>query len=150
MSNPITVLHEALSAAVYEDLPECVYTERDWVKWQKMDEADRLSAIKNDTVPITTHNRRPYSNEVDVILFSQTWGSTALGYSGVGGAAMTDAYTVVIEFQGVYCVYFGGGRLAYKIDGRKLTSKGFEKFCKDLDSRNMPGQYEMAKKYEFK
>lgn len=150
MSNPISTLHEALSAAVLVDLPECVYTERDWVEWNKMSKEQRDDAIRNNTVPGTLHHRRPYTHEVDVTLFNQTWGSTALGYDGIGGAAMTDAYTVVVEFQGVYCVYFGGGRLAYRIDPRNLTSEGFEMFCKDLDTRNMPGQHEMRKKYKFK
>lgn len=150
MSNPISTLHEALSAAVLVDLPECVYTERDWVKWQKMSRNEQEEARAKGTEPIVTHKRRPYTNEVDVTLFNQTWGSTALGYDGIGGAAMTDAYTVVVQFQGIYCVYFGCGRLAYRIDPRKLTSEGYELFCKDLDTRNMPGQHEMRKRYKFR
>ena len=150
MSNPISTLHEALSAAVLVDLPECVYTERDWVEWNKMSKEQRTEAIKNNTVPGTLHHRRPYTHEVDVTLFNQTWGSTALGYDGIGGAALTDAYTVVVEFQGVFCVYFGCGRLAYKIDGRKLTNESWGHFCRDVELRNMPGMYEMAKRYKFK
>lgn len=150
MNNPISTLHEALSSAVLVDLPECVYTERDWVEWHKMSKEQRDDAIKNNTVPTTTHSRRPYTEEVTVHLFKQGWGSTALGYDGIGGAAMTDAYTVVVEFQGVYCVYFGCGRLAYKIDARQLTSESLEKFQKHLDTRNIPSQHEMGKKYMFK
>lgn len=150
MSNPITALHEALSAAVLRDLPECVYTERDWVEWHKMSQEERTEAIKNNTVPGKLCHRRPYTHEVEVFLFNQTWGSTALGYDGIGGSAMTDAYTVIVEFSGVYCVYFGCGNLAYSIDPRKLTSEGYEKFCKDMDTRSMPGQHEMRKRYKFK
>lgn len=150
MSNPITALHEALSAAVLRDLPECVYTERDWVKWSKMTKEDRDLAFNNGTVPVTTHARRPYTEEVDVTMFNQTWGSTALGYDGIGGAAMTDAYTVIVEFQGIYCIYFGIGHLAYKIDARQLTSESLEKFQRDMDTRNMPGRHEMSKRYTFK
>lgn len=150
MSNPITTLHEALSAAVLRDLPECVYTERDWVEWHKMSQEMRNDAIKNNTVPTTTHSRRPYTDEVNVTLFNQGWGSTALGYDGIGGAALTDAYTVIVEFLGTYCVYFGCGRLAYKIDARQLTNESWSHFCKDMDTRNMPGQHEMRKRYKFK
>lgn len=150
MSNPISALHEALSAAVLRDLPECVYNERDWVEWHKMSQEERNEAIKNNTVPTTTHTRRPYTDEVNVTLFNQTWGSTALGYDGIGGSAMTDAYTVIVELNGVFCVYFGSGRLAYKIDIGKLTDVSYEEFCKDLDTRNMPGQHEMRKRYKFK
>lgn len=150
MSNPITALHEALSAAVLRDLPECVYNERDWVKWNKMSKEERDDAFKNNTVPTTTHTRRPYTDEVNVTLFNQTWGSTALGYDGIGGSAMTDAYTVVVEFLSVYCVYFGCGHLAYKIDAGQLDNESLEKFQKHMDTRNMPGQHEMRKKYKFK
>lgn len=150
MSNPITALHEALSAAVLRDLPDLDYTERDWVQWHNMTQEQRHEAIKNGTTPSTKHTRRPYTEEVTVTLFNQGWGSTALGYDGIGGAALTDAYTVVVEFLGVYCVYFGGGRLAYKIDARQLTSESLDKFQKHLDTRNMPGQHEMRKKYTFK
>ena len=150
MSNPITALHEALSAAVLRDLPECVYTERDWAKWHKMPQEDRDLAFKNNTVPTTTHARRPYTDEVNVTMFNQGWGSTALGYDGIGGAALTDAYTVIVELNGVFCVYFGCDRLAYKIDSRQLTNESWSHFCKDMDTRNMPGQHEMRKRYKFK
>lgn len=150
MSNPISTLHEALSAAVLRDLPECVYNERDWVEWHKMSQEERTEALKNNTVPTTTHSRRPYTDEVNVTLFNQGWGSTALGYDGIGGAALSEAYTVIVEFNGVFCVYFGCGRLAYKIDIGKLTDVSYVEFCKDLDTRNMPGQHEMRKRYKFK
>lgn len=150
MSNPITALHEALSAAIYNDLPEYVYTERDWVEWHKMSKEQRDKAIDEGTVPTTKHTRRPYTNEVDVTMFNQTWGSTALGYGGVGGQALTDAYTVIVEFLGIYCVYFGCGRLAYKIDPKELTSESYKNFAIDVQSHNMPAQYEISKRYKFK
>jgi hypothetical protein len=50
-------------------------------------------------------------------MFPQTWGSTALGFGGIGGQAISSAYVCVIESNlvGGYAVYFGG-RLAYVID----------------------------------
>lgn len=150
MNNPVTALHEALSAAVYNDLPENVYTERDWVEWNKMSKEERQKAIEDGTVPVTKHSRRPYINEVDVTMFNQTWGSTALGYGGIGGSALTDAYTVVVEFLGIYCVYFGGGRLAYKIDTSLLSKEGYKNFAEDLGFRNMASQYDTSKRYPYK
>ena len=50
-----------------------------------------------------------------VEVFSQVWGSTALGFDGVGGSAMTEAYTTVIVANSVYYVYFDG-RIAYKVE----------------------------------
>jgi hypothetical protein len=47
--------------------------------------------------------------------FPQVWSSTALGFGGIGGAAITEAYTTVVVLNDVACVYFDG-RLAYRID----------------------------------
>jgi hypothetical protein len=49
-------------------------------------------------------------------MFPQTWGSTALGFGGVGGQTITSDYVCVIEsgLNGQFAVYFGG-RLAYVI-----------------------------------
>lgn len=46
--------------------------------------------------------------------FPQTWGSTALGFGGIGGAAMTTAQTYVVLANGSVFVYFGS-RFAYEI-----------------------------------
>jgi hypothetical protein len=55
--------------------------------------------------------------EVEVYSFPQGWGSTALGYGGIGGQAMTSAQTIVLYdmYYNVARVYFGGERLAYQI-----------------------------------
>jgi hypothetical protein len=56
-------------------------------------------------------------------MFPQMWGSTALGFGGIGGAAMTSAYTVIVFGcnRTDACVYFNGG-LAYHI---KAPNKQF-------------------------
>ena len=60
--------------------------------------------------------RRPYECECDVDMFSQVWGSTALGFGGIGGQAMTSAYTVIVRGpMGDAAVYFNG-RFAYHIN----------------------------------
>ena len=50
----------------------------------------------------------------DVHMVRQMWGSTAGGWPGMGGAAMSEYYTTIIENPeyGFVCVYYGG-RLAY-------------------------------------
>jgi hypothetical protein len=65
-------------------------------------------------------------------MFVQTWGSTALGFGGIGGQAITSAYVCVIESNlvGQFAVYFGG-RLAYVIE-RPNT-----KFMEDIASQRM-------------
>ena len=88
-----------------------------------------------------------YYPQTFVEVFPQTWASTALGFPGVGGSAMTRAYTTVIsmiltnrssittntiesspEYHGVYF----DGRFAYLIIGQPT-----EKFFEDLKERNM-------------
>lgn len=60
--------------------------------------------------------------EFELTVFLQTWGSTALGFGGVGGQAMTSAYTTVIweENTGIYGVFFGE-RLAYVIENPNIV-----------------------------
>ena len=59
--------------------------------------------------------RRKKIEEFDIYDFDQTWGSTALGFGGVGGSMMTTArtYVLVPEKEEIAYVYFGG-RFAYK------------------------------------
>lgn len=74
--------------------------------------------------------------------FPQTWGSTALGFGGIGGAAMTTAQTVVVMDHGApvgSAAVFFGGRLAYKIN---VVG---EEFIKALDQRRMPSVREHKK-----
>jgi hypothetical protein len=59
--------------------------------------------------------RRPDLSELEVYSFPQTWGSTALGFDGIGGSAMTTALTVIVIHGVEACVYFGGS-LAYRIE----------------------------------
>lgn len=61
---------------------------------------------------------RPTIDDFELYTFNQTWGSTALGFGGIGGQAITQARTYV--FVPVTCnqkcfVYFAG-RFAYKVD----------------------------------
>jgi len=55
-------------------------------------------------------------SDIKVTIFEQTWGSTALGFGGIGGQAMTSAYTTVIwDYTiNIWAVYFGN-RMAYII-----------------------------------
>ena len=48
-------------------------------------------------------------------MFPETWPSTALGFGGIGGAAITPAYTVVVLCQRTAAVYWGG-EFAYALE----------------------------------
>lgn len=85
--------------------------------------------------------RRPYASELSVYaMFPQTWGSTALGFGGVGGQSFTTAYTVVISNQefNEFCVYFGG-RFAYRIDNPN------RQFFEDVANQGLKEQSKSAK-----
>ena len=106
LDNPIQALAMSLAHAQYEGFPEYEYQDRDWEHYRNTKE-DRL---------ITKRAKHRSSDLIVHAMFPQTWSSTALGFGGVGGQAITPAYTVIIESEhGLgYCVYFGG-RFAYRI-----------------------------------
>ena len=54
--------------------------------------------------------RRSNENNQDIMIydFDQVWGSTALGFPGFGGAALTTERTYVIIDGDTAYVYFGG------------------------------------------
>ena len=71
-------------------------------------------------------------DDFDMFIFPQTWGSTALGFGGIGGQAMTTANTYV--FVPVTChqncfVYFDG-RFAYQVPWSKS-------FMEDIKNHSM-------------
>lgn len=60
---------------------------------------------------------RPSASDVFITHFQQMWGSTALGFGGMGGAAMTECYTTVIWLRdGSVAAVFFDGRHAYSVD----------------------------------
>ena len=82
----------------------------------------------------------PYS--YSVTMFEQTWASTALGFGGIGGQALTGAYTVIIDnlYTAEYSVYFGG-RFAYKVDNPNKT------FFEDIANQDMSQVLGHKKRY---
>ena len=72
---------------------------------------------------------KPTVDDFELYVFEQIWGSTALGFPGVGGDAMTTARTYVLI--PVYCnqkcfVYFAG-RFAYSADYSELFKQDLAK-----------------------
>jgi hypothetical protein len=134
-TNPIETLAGCMAHAAYEAFPEYKYKDRNWDKYRKwqdevfnklsQDEKKKLYDEERHTnvhmgPPDTTVEKSRKHTFYDLTvysMFSQTWGSTALGFGGIGGQAISSAYVCVIESNlvGGYAVYFGG-RLAYVID----------------------------------
>ena len=131
--NIITDLHHALAHAQYEGYPEITYEDRDWNHYHKTKEDKRIQKSRKHS---------PYDISVYTV-FIQTWGSTALGFGGIGGAAMTSAYVVVLESEqgSGFAVYFGG-RFAY------LIKNPNQQFFDDVINRRMSDVRGAISKYE--
>lgn len=128
LNSPLDAVSNSIAAATFRDLPHIQYDAKDWV----------ASKVAGKDI-ITKKCRRPMPYEVEVTMFAQTWGSTALGYGGIGGSAMTPAYTVIVEYYPNVCVYFGsGGQLAYSLNLNKLTQSQLDNYRRALNNRNMP------------
>ena len=117
MSNPVEVLAASLYAAIHNNLSSIAVPEYDF-------------SVRPKVLTGNVKHHRPTTYDCEVTMFSQMWGSTALGFGGVGGQAMTSAYTVIVESGGEYCVYFGG-RFAY------LVTKPNEQFRKDIAEQRL-------------
>lgn len=119
-TNPVETFAEAVYSALSnkEYLPDIAY-ERQTPEQRKNNEQGN------------TYFRRPYTSDISVYHFPQTWGSTALGFGGIGGQAFTTAYTtVVIGVDDVAAVFFDG-KHAYTIQGFN------EEFDKDISNHRM-------------
>ena len=132
LDNPIQSLAQALAHAQYEGFPEYEYQDRDWEHYRSTKEDRR----------ITKRAKHRPSDLIVHTMFSQSWSSTALGFGGLGGQAITPAYTVIIESEhGLgFCVYFNG-RLAYRIQ------KPNDHFYGDIIHQRM-AQVSESSKYE--
>jgi hypothetical protein len=132
---PIETLAGSMAHAAYEAFAEYKYQDRDWDKydaWRKevfdklskeekkaMYDEERRTGIHMGPPDATVEKSRKHTmyDLTVAAMFPQTWSSTALGFGGIGGQAITSAYVCVIESNliGQHAVYFGG-RLAYVIE----------------------------------
>ena len=83
---------------------------------------------------------QPTVEDFEIYTFEQLWGSTALGFDGFGGSAMTPATTYVFVPVGVEqkCFVYFAGRFAYSAD---FT----ESFKEDLRKHSMEPVYRSGK-----
>lgn len=115
---------ESLAAAIYTSISS----------------PDVLADIEHNYGQRQPYKGRPTLHDLEIIHFPQTWGSTSIGFGGMGGAAMTKAYTTVILCRDNAAVFFGG-RHCYSVDGINDT------FKEDLKRRCMRSLKEADGKY---
>ena len=160
-TNPIETLAGAMAHAAYEAFPEYKYQDRNWEKYgvwrdtvfnklsqedkKKLYDEERQTGVYMGPADCYVEKTRKHSfYDLTVYnMFTQTWGSTALGFGGVGGQAITSAYVCVIESNllAQFAVYFGG-RLAYVI--KRPNENFFEGIMnqKMVDAKLGPSTYE--------
>jgi hypothetical protein len=149
-TNPIETLAGCMAHAAYEAFPEYKYQDRNWEKYKVWQDTVFNKLSQEEKKQLYAEERRtgvhmgPADNTVEksrkhsfydltvYSMFPQTWSSTALGFGGIGGQAITSAYVCIIESDlvGGYAVYFGG-RLAYVIN------RPNEKFIEDIERHRM-------------
>jgi len=140
--NPITDLADCVAHAQYVGFSDIEYERMDYDAVRNARTAEEKRASMSATVRAT---RRPTTRDFGVYgMWPQTWGSTALGHGGMGGAAMTTAYTVVLECYHTqeFLVYFGG-TWCYTISRRNANIQAFVKDCKNhsLASKQESSRY---------
>ncbi len=79
-----------------------------------------------------SQEQRPSLDDFELYTFEQVWGSTALGFGGIGGQAMTSARTYVFVPQSCdeKCFVYFGGRFAYAVPYSR-------QFMEDVAAGNM-------------
>jgi len=74
---------------------------------------DRMLQFSKDKRWMDQESLRAW-NKINLHVVLQMWGSTACGWNGIGGAAMTQSYTTVIEsIEGNAIFVYYNGKLAY-------------------------------------
>ena len=79
--------------------------------------ARELLSIEADISYRFNKHGKTWVDDFEMFTFVQTWGSTACGFGGIGGQAMTDCRTYVFipQVDGEDCFVYFGGRFAYKV-----------------------------------
>jgi hypothetical protein len=128
--NPITDLADCIAHAQYVGFSDIEYERMDYDAVRNARTAEEKRASMSATVKAL---RRPTTRDFGVYaMFPQTWSSTALGHGGMGGAAMTAAYTVVLECYHTqeFLVYFGG-QYCYTVSRRSKNLNVFVEDCRN-------------------
>lgn len=148
LGSPIDALASALYHAAHVALPNQEYQTRDFEALHNLSRDKQAEASATGSYPLRNVVRRPDVRECQVrFMFAETWGSTALGFGGIGGAAMTPAYTVIIEGPGAELAVYWAGRLAYIVNPAKITEKQKLNWQKDITSQHTASRHDADEAY---
>lgn len=129
MSQMLDQINDAVNRALDHDLPEI--------------EEETWGIVNNRAAKTGTIKRRPAQHDVEIYSFPQTWGSSGIGLSSVGGQMMTTAQTTIVSLETTAWVYIGG-QLAYCVEEWQRN----EAFTRDKQRHHMAAQYESFKRYK--
>lgn len=150
LGSPLDAVATAINHAAHVAFPDIHYKTRDWeaVGSIALDERKNMSM---DDYPMMDKTRRPRIKEIEVVaMFPQLWGSTALGFGGIGGAAMTRAYTVVVRLSdasGSSIGVYWGGKHAYTLHDASMTPQQIEHFTNDIKENQTESVRDAALRY---
>ncbi len=122
LSSPIEALAAALHHAAHVALPVFEHETVDYAAVAAERDAalrERRPAKPMSQMPRVLARRRPLPDECRVVaMFPQTWGMTSLGFGGLGGSAVTPAYTTLIEGPAGDVAVYWAGQFAYLVPAR--------------------------------
>jgi hypothetical protein len=148
LSSPIDAVASAVHHAALVAFPDIHYRTRDYDAMKDWTSHERFDAVKANTAPEKDVVRRPDAWQCEIYaMFAQTWSSTALGFGGLGGQAMTPAYTVVVTGPSGHLAVYWAGRFAYLIDPSKQTDTQREALWADLQRRTSAARREAGDRY---
>ena len=96
---------------------------------------DKIEQILKDFAQLENFDK----SDIEIYVFPQNWGNTALGYRGVGGQAMTSSHTIVFYNPNTGNAMFSyGGRFIRLNNPNDL-------FFKDIANGNLEPEYKLGK-----
>lgn len=138
LHTPVETLAASVYHAAHAALPDYVYEMVDHAATYQMPTEERRAGQEREqrgevVFPRRTITQRPHISQCVVrYMFPQLWNSTALGFGSIGGAAMTDAYTVIIEGPGGHLAVYWSGRFGYLVDPAQQTPEQKAAFAGDV------------------
>lgn len=113
----------------YHDLASC-FMQLDPSQREDLEKYHNMMLKYSRDGKYADHRYFEYWKSINLYVVKQMWGSTSGGWGGIGGAAMTESYTVIIEnhWTGAVFVYYGGSLAYVALDNeelKKYKSDGF-------------------------
>lgn len=98
--------------------------------------------------PCTVHPQ--VANCSVLAMFPQSWGSTALGFGGIGGHAITLAYTVLIQGPAGDIAVYWDGEFAYRIVPESMLAEELKSWQDDVRYSTTAAVAQAVKRYGAK